>query len=72
MNIETFCKINDWPIDIEEAEQIEILIREDGKTLWINTPRGCLLRLCGIKGEIKIEDKREKRTPRKRRPTGIK
>lgn len=36
---------------------VEILIREDGKVLWINVDGVCVLRICQIQ-EIKLEDNR--------------
>jgi hypothetical protein len=65
--------IKDWftldaskqPIDLEDAQDVEIVIREDGKTLWINAPI-CIVRFCRIKGEIKIEDKRKKTNRKKK------
>lgn len=66
MNIEDFHNSANGPVDIEDADEVEILIREDGKTLWLNTRLGCVVRFCRIKGEIKIDDKRKKRTNKKK------
>jgi hypothetical protein len=48
------------PVDITGAELVVILIRQDGKVLWINDTRGCIVRICRIKGKISIQDKRKK------------
>lgn len=69
MDIETFFANCDWPIDIENAPEVELLIRDDGKTLWLNTRYGCLVRLCQIKGEITINDKRKARRNKVRMAT---
>jgi hypothetical protein len=37
------------PVDITGAELVVILIRQDGKVLWINDTRGCIVRICRIK-----------------------
>ncbi len=36
-------------IDISKPEVIEILIKTDGKVIWINTENGCIFRACCIK-----------------------
>lgn len=57
--------INDWyskhiePIDLENASEVEIVIRGDGKVLWLNAP-GCIVRICRIKGKIKVVDNRKR------------
>jgi hypothetical protein len=61
MNIVLWFKSKEGPIDIEDAEEVEILVREDGRTLWINTSLGCLARLCRIKGKITVRDERKKK-----------
>jgi hypothetical protein len=67
MNIDAFKET----VDLEDAEEVEILIREDGKTLWINGSGRCLVRLCRIKGMVTVTDKRRQRQPRKRKPLNI-
>jgi hypothetical protein len=44
--------------DILSAEEIEVKIRNDGKVMWINTEKGCILRINKIKNLI-IEDGRK-------------
>lgn len=60
MNIKDWFDRHEEPIDIEDASDIEIIIRNDGKTLWVNAP-ACIVRMCRIHGEIKIIDNRKKR-----------
>ncbi len=40
-------------VDITGIDDVEILIRHDGKVVWINGPT-CRVRICGIRGEIII------------------
>lgn len=44
--------------DVTGARDVEIQIRSDGKVIWINEGSRCLLRVCCIAGQIKIEDMR--------------
>lgn len=46
--------------DITGARYVTVEIREDGKTLWVNTEDGCELRISDIE-KIKICDKRKER-----------
>jgi hypothetical protein len=43
--------------DITVAEIVELVIREDGKVVWVNTEKGCILRICRI-GRIMLYDRR--------------
>ena len=45
-------------IDITKPDVIEILIKENGKVIWINGIEGCLLRACQIKKLI-LNDERK-------------
>jgi len=47
------------PVDITGAELLEIVIRRDGKVIWLNDAKGCLVRICRIKGHITIRDDRQ-------------
>ncbi len=48
--------------DISKSEVIEILISEDGKTVWINGEDGiCIFRACRIKSLI-LNDERKTKT----------
>jgi hypothetical protein len=40
------------------AEGVEVIIRKDGKVLWVNTEEGCVLRISNIK-DVVIEDDRD-------------
>ena len=42
--------------DITGAEVVEVKIRNDGKVLWINTDKGCVLRICQIKKIVVCDD----------------
>jgi len=44
--------------DITGAELVEIVIRDDGKVIWVNTEEGCILRICQIEN-VRLYDKRE-------------
>ena len=46
-------------IDIAKPKVIEILIREDGTSVWINGEDGCLFRACRI-GKLIVKDDRKK------------
>ncbi len=43
-------------LDITAPDYVEIVIKEDGKVVWINTG-GCVFRACRI-GQLVIEDRR--------------
>jgi hypothetical protein len=45
--------------DITGAKIVEVLIRADGKVLWINVNGFCRLRICQIE-KIEINDQRPK------------
>lgn len=44
-------------VDITGAEIVDVEIRDDGKVLWVNTERGCVLRICRIKN-VEVIDRR--------------
>ncbi len=48
--------------DINNPKIIEILIREDGTTIWINNEFECVFRACRIKKLI-IKDERKEKFP---------
>jgi hypothetical protein len=39
-------------IDITAPKLVQVVIRADGKVLWVNTEQGCVLRICQIPGLI--------------------
>ena len=43
-----------------QHEVVQIRIRDDGKVIWINTPEGCVCRICQIK-ELRVEDNRREK-----------
>ena len=45
-------------LDITGAKTVEVLIRSDGKVLWINTEEGCVLRICRIEN-LYVSDERK-------------
>lgn len=45
------------PIDITAPEHVEILIRQDGKVIWINVDGVCEFRACRI-NKLILNDKR--------------
>jgi len=50
---------NEPAVDVTDPKHIQILIREDGKTIWINSETHCLFRACRI-GTLSIDDQRPK------------
>lgn len=46
---------DDQMIDITEPQEVEVLIREDHKTLWINVDGVCRLRVSHI-SKLQIDD----------------
>jgi hypothetical protein len=50
-------------VDITLDQQpggLDIEIKQDGKVIWINSPQRCLVRICKIKGKIRIIDRRKR------------
>jgi len=43
--------------DITGSEVVEVSIRDDGKVLWVNSEKGCVLRICRIK-QFVLDDRR--------------
>lgn len=43
--------------DDRALKEVEIKIRSDGKVVWINSPSGCIMRICGIEN-LYLEDER--------------
>lgn len=41
------------------AESVEVIVSRDGKTLWVNTEKGCVLRAQNIK-RFMLLDERDK------------
>jgi hypothetical protein len=54
----TDVNIGEQMIDITAPEVVEILIRDDGKVVWINVDGICRFRACEIKALI-AKDKRD-------------
>lgn len=47
--------------DITGTKLVEVVIRQDGKVLWVNTEEeGCILRICQIEN-LELYDKRKER-----------
>jgi hypothetical protein len=44
--------------DITAPEEVEILIKEDGKVIWINVDGICELRVCRI-SKLTVNDERK-------------
>ena len=47
--------------DIDDPEYVEIVIRNDGKVIWVNVENRCVLRCCGIKN-LEIDDRRPEKS----------
>ena len=43
--------------DITGSEIVEVAIRDDSKVLWVNSEKGCVLRICQIK-QFVLDDRR--------------
>jgi uncharacterized protein YlzI (FlbEa/FlbD family) len=49
------------PLDISGSGMVEVLIRTDGKVLWVNDAEsGCVLRICNIH-KLEVNDCRPKK-----------
>jgi hypothetical protein len=46
-------------IDIAGADDIEVMIKDDGRVLWINGPKN-KVRIRGIRGQVLINDMRSR------------
>lgn len=47
-------------LDLEDPDAgVEVMIRSDGKVLWINVDGKCVLRICQIEVPIEINDERK-------------
>jgi hypothetical protein len=44
-------------IDITGVDDVEIVIKTDGREIWINAP-DLRVRICGIRGEVFVTDMR--------------
>ena len=47
------------PQDVTGAEDVEIVIRSDGRVIWVNLDGLLLLRICRIKNVRLIDERRE-------------
>lgn len=47
-------------LDLTGLSIVQITIREDGTVIWVNTEKGCVLRICGIDSLEIIDDRRKK------------
>lgn len=47
-------------IEIKSKEDVEIVIRSDGKVIWIYNVGDCICRVTGIEGTVHVDDRREK------------
>lgn len=45
-------------MDMSDITSLEVIIKADGKVLWLNTPGGCVFRACRI-GRIMVYDERK-------------
>lgn len=54
---EEILELNKKMLDITGADEVEILIRNDGKVIWININSVCVFRACKIKNLI-LNDRR--------------
>jgi len=47
-------------IDLHDSKVVELVIRDDGKVVWVNVDGVCRLRVCRIESLV-IEDQRKKK-----------
>ena len=47
----------DGTFDIASIDDVEIVIKADGRVIWINAPDR-RVRICGIRGQVFVTDKR--------------
>lgn len=45
-------------LDVTAPEALQVLISDDGTTIWVNDAEKCLFRACRI-GELVVEDLRD-------------
>ena len=45
--------------DITGAEVVEVIVRRDGRVVWVNVDGHCELRVCRIKGRVIVDDCRK-------------
>lgn len=50
-------------VDVTAPEVVEILIRSDGKVVWVNVDGFCLFRACRVQ-KLLVEDQREAVNPK--------
>ena len=44
-------------LDLSKPRAVEVIVRNDGKVLWVNVDGLCRLRICGVK-KLTVEDGR--------------
>lgn len=49
-------------LDVASEDIVEILLKRDGKTIWVNTKSGCILRISNIKHLIVTDARAKKET----------
>ena len=49
--------VDDYMKDVTSASVLDIVIKADGKVVWINTEKGCQFRACRI-GHLTVHDER--------------
>jgi hypothetical protein len=49
---------NKTTVDLIEPEVVQIVIRDDGKVIWVNADGICMFRACRV-GTILVEDQRK-------------
>jgi hypothetical protein len=54
-------------LDITGAARVRLHISGDGSVIWVHTESGLNLRICQIRGEIEIEDRRDAQLVKRRR-----
>ena len=62
----TIEKLLNNQLDLTGAENCEVVIKEDGKVLWINVEGVCALRVCRIDNLV-LDDRRRTKSPMKLR-----
>jgi hypothetical protein len=47
-------------IDVTAPKVVQVVVREDGKTIWVNVDGVCKFRACQI-GKLIVDDQRKKK-----------
>ena len=46
-------------LEVTGVQAVEVMVRSDGKVLWVNTQEGCILRICQMEKLTIVDQRRE-------------